>query len=213
MSNYYLHENGEQLGPFTLEDLRSKNLRPDTHVWTEGMSEWRKASEIEELKAIINSVPPPFQAKQPSPKPTAPPQAEKKKPASKFWSYVRLFIGIGIIVAIAWVYIDDQQKSEARININSLVRVGNNAYQYSELGGIYGLELVIYNNSSYLLDKVTVKVNYIKANGEIWQTKFLDGYFIQPNSKETLKAPDSNRGTKIEYEIVSIESKEIGLYN
>lgn len=212
MSNYYLHENGEQLGPFTLEDLKSKRLLPDTHVWTEGMQEWGKASEIEELKALVNSVPPPFQAKQTIPKPAIP-QVEKKKPALKFWSYVRLFIGIGIIAAIAWIYIDDQQKSDARVNINSLVRVGNNAYKYSELGGIYGLELVVYNNSSYLLDKVTVKLSYIKANGEIWQTKYLDGYFIQPNSKETLKAPDSNRGTKIEYEIVSIESKEIGLYN
>lgn len=212
MSNYYLHENGEQLGPFTLEDLQSKNLRPDTHVWTEGMSEWRKASEIEELTTLIKSVPPPFQANQTSHK--APiPQVEKKKPDSRFWSYVRLLIGIGIIAAIAWIYIDDQQKSDARVNINSLVRVGNNAYKYSELGGIYGLELVVYNNSSYLLDKITVKLNYIKANGEIWQTKYLDGYFIQPNSKETLKAPDSNRGTKVEYEIVSIESKEIGLYN
>lgn len=212
MSKYYLHENGEQLGPFSLEDFQSKNLQPDTHVWTEGMSEWRKASEIEELKDLLSKIPPPFKAKQPSPK--APiPQVEKKKSSSKFWSYVRLIIGVGIIVTIAWAYIDDQLKSDARVNINSLVRVGNNEFKYSELGGIYGLELVVYNNSDYLLDKVTVKVDYIKANGEIWQTKYVDGYFIQPNTKETLKAPDSNRGTKVDYEIVSIESKEIGLYN
>jgi hypothetical protein len=212
MSKFYLHENGEQSGPFSIEDLQSKNLLPDTHVWTEGMSEWRKASEVEELRELLNKIPPPFQAKQPNPK--APiPQVEKKKSSSKFWSFLRLFIGIGIIAAIIWVYVDDQVKSDARVNIRSLVSVGNNAYKYSELGGIYGLELVVYNNSNYLLDKVTVKVDYIKANGEIWQTKYLEGYLIQPNTKETLKAPDSNRGTKVEYEIVSIESKEIGLYN
>lgn len=61
MSKYYLHD-GQQRGPFTLEELAAKNLRPETPVWTEGMADWKPAGTVEELASLFAGAPPPFAA-------------------------------------------------------------------------------------------------------------------------------------------------------
>lgn len=40
---------GEQRGPFTLEELDAAGVRPDTYVWCKGMDGWRKASEVADV--------------------------------------------------------------------------------------------------------------------------------------------------------------------
>ncbi|MBR5551304.1 MAG: DUF4339 domain-containing protein [Muribaculaceae bacterium] len=58
--NYYIIENGLQIGPLTIEQLKFKNISPDTQVWCEGMSEWKKANEVDELKELfVTNTPPP----------------------------------------------------------------------------------------------------------------------------------------------------------
>jgi hypothetical protein len=52
---------------------------------------------------------------------------------------------------------------------------------------------------------------YIKANGDVYETKYEDFQYIRPNSKATHKIPDSKRGTSIKYEIASIRSKALGI--
>ena len=61
------------------------------------------------------------------------------------------------------------------------------------------------------MDKVRVKITYIKANGDVYETKYEDFFYIRPNSKATHRIPDSKRGTSIKYEIASIRSKALGL--
>ena len=56
---YFIEENGQQSGPFTVEELQSKMLRKSTSVWTEGMTEWASAESIEELKSLFIIEPPP----------------------------------------------------------------------------------------------------------------------------------------------------------
>lgn len=49
MSRYYMADGMVQRGPFEMVDLPGQGLRPDTLVWKEGMDQWRRADEVEEL--------------------------------------------------------------------------------------------------------------------------------------------------------------------
>ncbi|MEA3450844.1 MAG: DUF4339 domain-containing protein [Bacteroidota bacterium] len=57
---YYYEENGKQLGPFTLEEMKSKRIKKTTLVWKDGLQNWVKAEELVEFKAVVVSVPPPL---------------------------------------------------------------------------------------------------------------------------------------------------------
>lgn len=50
---YYIDDNGEQFGPYTLEIFRLLPLRSRSHVWSTGMEEWVTAGEMKELDGFI----------------------------------------------------------------------------------------------------------------------------------------------------------------
>ena len=79
MNHYFIVENDRQLGPFTVEDLKSKMLRKSTLVWADGMIDWASADSIDELKKILISDPPPH-SQRPSPPPHNTPQQHSKSP-------------------------------------------------------------------------------------------------------------------------------------
>lgn len=64
MKQFYYSDGEGQFGPLGLEALKSKGINKNTLVWTEGMEDWKKASEVEELKEIFRSVPPPLPGKE-----------------------------------------------------------------------------------------------------------------------------------------------------
>ena len=49
MSRYYIADGLVQRGPFEVTDLPGQGLRGETLVWKEGMDQWRRADEVEEL--------------------------------------------------------------------------------------------------------------------------------------------------------------------
>ena len=53
MNLYYYSDKDQQLGPFTLDELKSKWLKKSTLVWTDGMSDWAPAETLDELKELI----------------------------------------------------------------------------------------------------------------------------------------------------------------
>lgn len=55
---YFVIVNGEQKGPFSVNELAKKYLTEDMQVWCEGMDGWKKAKEVDELKEIIHQLPP-----------------------------------------------------------------------------------------------------------------------------------------------------------
>jgi hypothetical protein len=61
MKTFYLYENGSSSGPFSIDDLRLKQITSETPVWKEGMPEWLIAGRIPELSSLILKTPPPFQ--------------------------------------------------------------------------------------------------------------------------------------------------------
>jgi len=102
-------------------------------------------------------------------------------------------------------------KNMVRNNIRLYVKAESNNYEHSRLGGINNLAISVSNPTDYTLDKVRVKIMYVKANGSIWETKYEDFLTIKPNTKVTHKIADTKRGTSIKYEISSVKSKSLGL--
>lgn len=63
ITRYYIANNGEQKGPFNIDELKnlvaSGEVKSNTHLWKQGMSEWKILSEMEELKTVLEHIPPP----------------------------------------------------------------------------------------------------------------------------------------------------------
>ena len=58
MKNYfYIDKNGQQSGPVSEDLLKQHGVTASTSVWCEGMSEWKKANEITELKYLFTTPP------------------------------------------------------------------------------------------------------------------------------------------------------------
>lgn len=49
MIQYYAMIDGEQRGPFPLEQLAENGVRPSTYVWTKGMADWEKAEDVADI--------------------------------------------------------------------------------------------------------------------------------------------------------------------
>lgn len=106
---------------------------------------------------------------------------------------------------------ESAEKKNIRKNIKMYVYAGSNEYDRRGLGGISNLEISVNNASDYTIDRVRVKIMYIKANGGVHEVKYEDFTSIKPNSKATHKIADTRRGTSVKYEIATIRSKALGL--
>jgi hypothetical protein len=60
MKKYYLHDGSDNIGPFDIEELKAHKISRTTKIWFDGIEEWQNADEIEELKMIFTSIPPPI---------------------------------------------------------------------------------------------------------------------------------------------------------
>jgi hypothetical protein len=60
MKEYFLHDGQNQIGPFSIEELRDKHIKEDSFVWKQGMNDWVKAGSVTELSDLFSSIPPPF---------------------------------------------------------------------------------------------------------------------------------------------------------
>jgi membrane protease subunit (stomatin/prohibitin family) len=56
---WYLSRDGQNIGPFSVNQLLQNGLTPQTFVWRVGMTDWQVASTIAELAALLPPSPPP----------------------------------------------------------------------------------------------------------------------------------------------------------
>ena len=96
-----------------------------------------------------------------------------------------------------------------RNNWATFIRVRNNSYTYSELGGISNLEVIVYNSTDKIIDEVQVKVDYIKANGGTYKSESVSVTNIGPNASKSVSAPTSDRGTSVNMSLESISATSI----
>lgn len=55
MKKYFYTDGHTNFGPFTLDELKYKNITTETYVWYEGMGDWKKANEVSELASLFSS--------------------------------------------------------------------------------------------------------------------------------------------------------------
>ena len=60
---FYIDTAGKQKGAFTAIELKEENIKRDTLVWTQGMEQWKRADEIDELRHLFSET---YQAPPPS---------------------------------------------------------------------------------------------------------------------------------------------------
>jgi hypothetical protein len=99
-----------------------------------------------------------------------------------------------------------------RNNWTQYITVTNGDYRASALGGILGLEVVIVNDTDYLLDEVDADVTYIKSNHDTWKTISIPVTNIPAHSKKTVPVEDVDRGTSVKISASSIMSKKMHFY-
>lgn len=52
---YYIVENNQAIGPFEVEELVARSIKPTDLVWCEGMSQWTSVSEVAEIMDVMNA--------------------------------------------------------------------------------------------------------------------------------------------------------------
>jgi len=82
MKQYYAYLEGQQSGPFSIDELKGKITR-ETMVWHEGLPEWISAHQVPDLQTAFTT-PPPLQAENPKP---VPPPIQNQQPISQNYTY------------------------------------------------------------------------------------------------------------------------------
>lgn len=160
MKNYYLHNGKQQLGPFSLEQLKDKQLSNDTPVWSNDLPDWTKAGEVPELQELlINNTPPPFS--------TSVPPIQKISKSEKAGFRIGKFLGwtgiIIVVIAISAFFINRNSSSTSGLGSsgNSLLK---EITQREKTPEELRAELAQKEKSSpteYLVPTVTVRGNFI----------------------------------------------------
>ena len=101
-----------------------------------------------------------------------------------------------------------KQSKKLTVNeLKKLVKLTGSEYSVGLLGGIEDLSLTVANNSCHPLERVVIEVKYYKANGKTISTEEHNLFNVAPGTEKILEVPQNNRGVKVEYRIVGVESK------
>ena len=55
---YYILRNNLKEGPYSIEDLKTKNITANTMTWKVGLADWVPACQIGELSELLSNLPP-----------------------------------------------------------------------------------------------------------------------------------------------------------
>ena len=59
MEYFILDENNQQIGPFSIDQLKTKKISKATKVWCNGMKDWSEAGTVQDFKDFFIPPPPP----------------------------------------------------------------------------------------------------------------------------------------------------------
>ncbi|MEJ7769342.1 MAG: IPT/TIG domain-containing protein [Chitinophagaceae bacterium] len=95
------------------------------------------------------------------------------------------------------------------IDINKMVNVSSSDFKRRTFGGVKDLELTVQNNSPYDLDNVNVEIKYLKKNEKNIKKANIIFPNVRAHMSMTKEVPNSNRGAKINFSIMSIKSSQL----
>ena len=96
---FYIDTEGNQKGTFSPEELRREGIKRDTLVWTQGMAQWKRAEETEELYFLFSDAyrEPLTNVDQPTVRydhPGGPVEAQQLQPMPKTWLVESILVTI-----------------------------------------------------------------------------------------------------------------------
>jgi TM2 domain-containing membrane protein YozV len=107
MSRYYLADGMVQRGPFAISDLPGQGLSGRLLVWKEGMPQWRRADQVDELifAGVLGPPMPSYQALAAAPAPHRPAHGTPAAAVSHPSSSTRIAAGVcGIVLGAFGVH-------------------------------------------------------------------------------------------------------------
>lgn len=123
MRKYFYTDGVSKFGPFSKDELKSKELKRSTKIWYYGLEKWVKMSELSELDEIISTIPPelkPLNVTKENKIQTTENNASERtllinqKPNKS--KLIRWTIGITILIVISFIIIKlIQKQSEANL--------------------------------------------------------------------------------------------------
>lgn len=145
---YFYIDGQQKLGPFSLGELENENLSRDTKIWFFGLENWKKISEVDELKFLIEHIPPEIKLSQISrKKETHYSSPGQKNIYKKFSTKKNLLIGLGLLITffLGYFYVtpnEDQKfyngiaesSYDSDINFQPYI---NKYYRDAEVFGLY----------------------------------------------------------------------------
>lgn len=193
-THYFYLLGDQQLGPFTLDELKNQHINRETLVWYDGIPDWEKASNIEALKNFFITPPPIPKKNEKSDSPKAELQPQTKKKKNKIG---RLVLGILIVVAAFFIIeeissgntlVEDfftRPKTEAELRMELLSKEKNSPLTYLSLNQINfekkllafitneaSITGVVKNSASIAKYKdLRVRVNYYSATNTIFKSQ------------------------------------------
>lgn len=168
MSNFYIHKDDQQQGPFTIDELKDLKITRETMVWFEGADDWKKAVEIEQLKEIFKSIPPPIVDIKT--KDETQPAGEVKSPYKN--KGVILVIFVILFISGFWYYIYTNLQLK---QVEMLRQIEEQKIKIQELPGIEAARLLDEKADIKQQELEDKEIERIKALIALFKKKDIDG--------------------------------------
>lgn len=141
MSDWYVVENGSQVGPLTAEEVQNRfksgRYTPDTLFWREGFTDWQRAGDIPELAGAARR---PATAPPPLPTPSQTSAASPRAKGNTLGPLVQATVLIAIIAIGGWYKHRSGQHEKA-------VELYNGAVKWKLTGGSDSVALARYTEA------------------------------------------------------------------
>ncbi|RYY66157.1 MAG: DUF4339 domain-containing protein [Chitinophagaceae bacterium] len=203
MTKYYLHDGVRQSGPFSVDELKEKKISSEARVWTEGMSGWKMAGEVEDLEPLFAGMPPPFEAQDAKHAPLFGPESmeaakkymedarkymeDGRKKLSRWYGTIGGIAAVLLLLLIIWngrqtalilssMKDEKTRKKEMRAGWPSSLTVVPGPQAANNEEEYAPPQVVFTNNSSFLMNQMTASAKF--RNGA---TRSVTVYNVAPH--------------------------------
>ncbi|RYY46936.1 MAG: DUF4339 domain-containing protein [Chitinophagaceae bacterium] len=212
MTKYYLHDGVRQSGPFSVDELKEKKISSEARVWTEGMSGWKMAGEVEDLEPLFAGMPPPFEAQDAKHAPLFGPESmeaakkymddarkymdDGRKKLSRWYGTIGGIAAVLLLLLIIWngrqtalilssIKDEKASKREMRDSWPTSLKV-----DVEQSGG--KLNVTFINNSNFLMNEMKASISYMGSNGAINRASVVAGYNVPPHGTASAQLADGS---------------------